>query len=179
MATTDTLRYLIETTMIQRCNNIMIFDKLQRESSIRPCVEYMSYFLVYYSEKGLKGGGTLVIGARKKVDGTLINLFKGSISNLNIWDRAFDEGEIRKLFLGCEAFRGNVLPWCETIIGSMIKHEVYIKSPSTACASSCKFNALFSHCRVFVTFTIKASCAGLFFFIVTQFLQVTDLRKYA
>ncbi|KAL9979868.1 hypothetical protein ACROYT_G017592 [Oculina patagonica] len=85
-------------------------------------------------EKGLKGGGTLVIGARRTgPSGVFTDRMNGSISNLNIWNRYLNEEDVHKVYRSCDLNRGNVVYWCKHVIAPMLRNGVSIVSPSTAC----------------------------------------------
>ena len=97
----------------------------------------------FYSEKVLKGGGTLVIGAlMNKQQGVFSSYLKGSLSNLNIWNRYLTRDEVQNVYRACNLNRGNVLYWCAHVIGPMLRNGATMTTPSSACSASCKYNGL-------------------------------------
>lgn len=96
----------------------------------------------FNSDKVLRGGGTLVIGARKSdvnvEAGGFIQHFNGSLSAVNIWNKLLTADEVLKLYRACHLQRGNLLYWCEHVIRPMLRNDVPLTSPSTACSSSRK-----------------------------------------
>lgn len=96
----------------------------------------------FYSDKVLRGGGTLVIGAGKSKAG-FIQHFNGSLSAVNIWNKLLTADEVLKLYRACHLQRGNLLYWCEHVISPMLRNNVSMTSPSTSCSSSRKSNRTF------------------------------------
>ncbi|PFX33501.1 Pentraxin-4 [Stylophora pistillata] len=90
----------------------------------------------FRADKGLKGGGTLVLGARRDGSGEFVERLNGSMSNLKIWNRELTAQEISKVHGSCDFTRGNVFNWCENVIAPMLRKGVKIVSPSTTCISS-------------------------------------------
>ncbi|XP_020613398.1 pentraxin fusion protein-like [Orbicella faveolata] len=87
-------------------------------------------------EKILKGGGTLLIGARRtKSIGQITHRMSGRFSNLNIWDRYLTEDDLHKVHRSCDLNRGNVMYWCEHVIAPMLRNNVSIVSSSTECSA--------------------------------------------
>ena len=100
-------------------------------------------FLFCHSEKVLKGGGSLVIGALlNKQQGVFSNHLKGSLSNLNVWNRYLTRDEVQNVYRACDLNRGNVLYWCAHVIRPMLRNGATMTTPSSACSSSCKYNGL-------------------------------------
>lgn len=98
----------------------------------------------FRSDKGLKGGGTLVLGALRKGSGEFVERLNGSMSNLRIWSRELTAEEIKKVYDSCDFIRGNVFNWCENVVAPMLRKGVKIVSPSTACSSSLSRQSIFT-----------------------------------
>lgn len=100
--------------------------------------------MVIRLDKGLKGGGTLVLGALRKGSGEFVERLNGSMSNLRIWSRELTAEEIKKVYDSCDFIRGNVFNWCENVVAPMLRKGVKIVSPSTACSSSLYRQSIFT-----------------------------------
>lgn len=99
-------------------------------------LKYNNFVVHLPSDKGLKGGGTLVLGALRKGSGEFVERLNGSMSSLRIWSRELTAEEIKKVYDSCDFIRGNVFNWCENVVAPMLRKGVKIVSPSTACSSS-------------------------------------------
>ena len=98
----------------------------------------MMVIFLFQSEKILKGGGTMVIGARMQPDGTLTDHMNGSLSNLNVWNKYLTADEVQNVYRSCNLAKGDVFYWCSHVINLMTRINVSMVSPSTACSASCK-----------------------------------------
>jgi len=99
-------------------------------------VHATSFSRPFRQEKGLQGGGTLIIGAKKKMpQGEFINRLNGSLSSLNIWNKFLTADEVQKVYRSCDQSRGTVLYWCAHVIGPMLRNGVTMVTPSTACTA--------------------------------------------
>lgn len=146
--------------------------KRQRKTGINT----IESFFFFHSEKVLKGGGTLVIGALliKKQQGVFSNYLKGSLSNLNIWNRCLTADEVQNVYRACELNRGNVLYWCAHVIGPMLRNGATMTTPSSACSTSCKYNGLPKGLPIFSWWYILENESN---WVITACLDRNQLRR--
>ena len=89
----------------------------------------------------MKGDGCLIVGFNQAnkcgPPGKSDVGFTGRLSQINIWNTELDHINVKKIYMGCDKYEGNVLSWKlaslnKTLVGGNITQ------PSSACTRTCK-----------------------------------------